>query len=158
MTAVGDRGPGTYVLRFHFCLVSPLFCATYTVYLIFPIFFKHHIYHFGAGVAQSVLRGDCELDSPKFEILAAARDFSLVHNFQTGSVAHPASWRDASHLPPSIADVKNEWSCTSAPPICLCGWMGTTSPLLFLTNIYHNRHEFCLNRFCKSVSCRLILG
>ena len=31
MTAVGDRGPGTYVLLFHFCRVSPVCYATYTV-------------------------------------------------------------------------------------------------------------------------------
>jgi len=50
------------------------------------------------------------------------RDFSFVHNVQTGPVAHPASWRDAGRSPPSIAEVKNEWSCTSAPPPpCLCG-------------------------------------
>jgi hypothetical protein len=47
-----------------------------------PYFFKHHIYHLGAGVAQSVLRGGCELDSPKFEISTAARDYPLVHLIQ----------------------------------------------------------------------------
>jgi hypothetical protein len=27
--------------------------------------------------------------------------------------------RDADHSPPSVAEVKSEWSCTSAPPIRL---------------------------------------
>jgi hypothetical protein len=26
---------------------------------------------------------------------------------------------EVDHLPPSSAEVKNEWSCTSTPPICL---------------------------------------
>jgi len=28
---------------------------------------------------------------------------------------------EADHSPPSIAEVKNGWSCNSTPPICLHG-------------------------------------
>jgi hypothetical protein len=30
-------------------------------------------------------------------------------------------WREADHSPPSSADVKNAWSYTSTPPVCLHG-------------------------------------
>jgi hypothetical protein len=29
--------------------------------------------------------------------------------------------REVNHTPPSTVEVKNEWSCTSTPPICLHG-------------------------------------
>jgi hypothetical protein len=62
--------------------------------------------------------------------------FSLCHGVQTGSGAHPAScsigtcgsfpgvkWqgRETDHSLPSSAEVKNAWSYTSTPPICLHG-------------------------------------
>jgi hypothetical protein len=62
------------------------------------------------------------------------QDFSLLHNVQTGSGAHPASYpmgtgatspelkrsgREADHYPPSSADIKNE--LYSHSPICLDG-------------------------------------
>jgi hypothetical protein len=67
---------------------------------------------------------------------AGAGNFSLHHRVQNGSGAHPASYpmdtgafslavkrpgREADHSPPSSAEVKNAWSCTSTPPIRLHG-------------------------------------
>ena len=70
-------------------------------------------------------------------ILAWTRDFSLFQNssawlwgppsplliwyrlsFLPGGVKRPGSKVD--HSPRSGAEVTNEWSCTSSPPICLC--------------------------------------
>lgn len=62
----------------------------------------------------------------------SARDFSLEH-VQTASWAHPVSVkgyqvsfsrvklpvRGVDHLPSSNAEVKNNWSYTSTPSICL---------------------------------------
>jgi hypothetical protein len=63
---------------------------------------------------------------------AEAGNFSLQYRVQTGSGAHPASYRvgtralslrvkrpgrEAGHSPPSSAEVKNAWSYTSTPPI-----------------------------------------
>ena len=59
-----------------------------------------------------------------------ARDFSLLQNISTGSVAPPASYwigtwvlswvmrsgREADHSPSPSAQVKDEWSYTSTPP------------------------------------------
>jgi len=63
--------------------------------------------------------------------------FSLVHNVQSNSGTHPASCQlgtmssspghivaqgfDDDHSPASSAEVKNEWSYTSTPPMCLYG-------------------------------------
>ena len=58
--------------------------------------------------------------------------FYLLHNVKTGISAHPAPYsvgtghhcrpqRDVNHSPQSIAEVRNEWSDTSAPPIGLHG-------------------------------------
>jgi hypothetical protein len=63
-----------------------------------------------------------------------AGNFSLHHCVQNGSGAHPASYpvgtgdlslgikwlgREADHSSPFSAKVKNAWSCTSTPPICI---------------------------------------
>ena len=58
-------------------------------------------------------------------ISAVARGFPLPQSVQTGSCAHQASYsvctrlfpggRDVDHSPPSNAEVRNEWSYTSAP-------------------------------------------
>ena len=34
--------------------------------------------------------------------------------------------REAIHLPPPIAKVKNEWHCTSAPPYAVVAWTAIT--------------------------------
>jgi len=84
----------------------------------------------------------------QFQILVGARYISVVHILQTVCGAHAAffsvvargsfpsckaartwSW----HLLPPQSEVKNEWSCTCHPHICLATWMGTKLPLfLFL--------------------------
>jgi hypothetical protein len=72
----------------------------------------------------------------RVQFLAGAGNFSLHHHVQNGSGAHPASYpwvpgalslgvkqlvREADHSPPSSAEVKNVWSYTSTPPVCLHG-------------------------------------
>jgi hypothetical protein len=62
------------------------------------------------------------------------RKFSLRHHIQAGSGVHPASYpmnigglsteikrpgREAIYSPPSSAEVKNAWLCTSTPPVRL---------------------------------------
>jgi len=68
-------------------------------------------------------------------ILTGARDYSLLQNLQTGSASSqpPSQWvpgsmrgqrrpgREVKHSPPSSAQVKNEWSCTSVLAIRLYG-------------------------------------
>ena len=77
-----------------------------------------------------------ELDGPGFECQQWQDIYSVIQNIQTGSGAHTASYsldtgvspsppgvkrpgREAIHSPPPNAKVKNKWSYTSAPPICL---------------------------------------
>jgi len=69
----------------------------------------------------------------KVQLLAGERDFSLLQNVQPGSRTHRASYtgvqgsfsrinqpgHESDHLPPSNTKVKNEWSYTSSPPLCL---------------------------------------
>jgi hypothetical protein len=65
--------------------------------------------------------------------------FSPRHRVQTGSGAHPTSYvmstecsypgikhlgRKGDHLPPSSAEVKNEWSYTSPPLPNTSSWRG----------------------------------
>jgi hypothetical protein len=62
------------------------------------------------------------------------KDYSLRQNFQIGSGVHPASYtigtgfvlggqsgpgREVNHVAPSMIEVRNEWSCTSSPPVYL---------------------------------------
>jgi hypothetical protein len=67
--------------------------------------------------------------------LVLTGNFSLHHCVQNGSGAHPASYmgtrgsfpgvkqlgHEADHSPSSSGKVKNAWSYTSTPPICLHG-------------------------------------
>jgi hypothetical protein len=68
---------------------------------------------------------------------AGAGNFSLHHNVQNGSGAHPSSYpmgnrgsfrgvkrpgREADHSPPSSAEVKNAWSYTSTPQYAFMAW------------------------------------
>ena len=67
-------------------------------------------------------------------ISAVAREFSLPQNVQAGSRAHQDSYsvwtglfpggRDVDHSPPSNAEVRNEWSYTSAPLYAFLEWTG----------------------------------
>ena len=83
------------------------------------------------GIVTRLWAGQQETTIQHF---ARTRDFSLFQNIQTSSEAHPASYssgtrsslqgvwqpqHEANHSPPSCAEVKNAWSCTSAPQICL---------------------------------------
>ena len=67
-------------------------------------------------------------------IPAGARDFCVLQNAQTGCGSQTASHstgtggsfaevkrpqREGNHSPPSSAEVENEWSRTSALPLCL---------------------------------------
>ena len=45
------------------------------------------------------------------------------------------SGREVNHSPPSSADVKNEWSCTSAPPVCLRGMDRSKFPRICATDL-----------------------
>jgi hypothetical protein len=74
--------------------------------------------------------------SSRVRFPAGAGNFSLHHRVQNSSGAHTASYpmgtrgsfpgvkrlgREADHSSPSNAEVKNEWSYTSTPPIRLHG-------------------------------------
>jgi hypothetical protein len=67
----------------------------------------------------------------------AGQDFSLLHNVQTGSGAHSASYpagsgvqssgvkqtgRESNDSPAFIADVENAWRCTSTLPCVSMVW------------------------------------
>ena len=83
-----------------------------------------------AQSAQTWLRGE----RSRTGFPAETKDLYLFRNVPTGSGAHPASnsigicfytqgakrpWREADHSTPSSPEVKNEWSYTSAHPLCL---------------------------------------
>ena len=76
---------------------------------------------------------------------------SRYQNFHTGFGAHRFFYlvgtggsfpevkrpvREVNHKPPSITEVKNRWSCTSALPIYLYGVEGNISPFLTLMLLY----------------------
>jgi hypothetical protein len=79
---------------------------------------------------------------------ARVRDFSLLRNVQTGCVAHSAGvtflarvkrpGSEADHLPPTTVEVKNEWSSTSTPPVCLLGVYRHKFPLHFDSELKRN--------------------
>ena len=68
-------------------------------------------------------------------ILVEARSLSRLQNFQTGCGSHPTSYWlgtgsfqgvnrpvcKVKNSPPVSTEMKNEWSCTSTPLICLQG-------------------------------------
>jgi hypothetical protein len=63
-----------------------------------------------------------------------ARDFYRLRDDHTGSGSthHPIQCtlrvkrlgHEVNHLSPSSSEVKNEWSYTAAPPVCLMVWTG----------------------------------
>jgi hypothetical protein len=80
--------------------------------------------------------------------------FSLRHNVQTGSGTHPASYamgtrvissgekrprHEADHSPPSSAEVKNAWSCTSTPTFVCMAWC-----LVKYQRFYHITKSFLI--------------
>jgi hypothetical protein len=68
--------------------------------------------------------------------------------------------READHSSPSSAEVKNAWSCTSTPPICLHGVVlsyssGTALPLLYLLQVISDLvHEEDTKTLCTE--CRIL--
>jgi hypothetical protein len=93
-----------------------------------------------------------ELDDPgsRVRFPAGVGNFSLHHRIQTGSGAHPASYskgtgdlslgvkrpgREADHSPPSSAEVKNAWNCTSTPPIRLLRRHNPHLEVLFINSL-----------------------
>jgi hypothetical protein len=89
------------------------------------------------------------------QFLAGARDFALVHKVQSSSGAYPASYRwepgslpgtkregrEVGHSPPSSAEVKHEWSCTSTLPYAFMTWTGRTLPSDLLLNLRCRHHH-----------------
>ena len=77
-----------------------------------------------------------------FRMPVVASDFSRHQNFQTRCGTHLDSYSVATGVlfprksglgvnettPPSNAEIKYEWSCTSASPVCLQAWTGQTLP------------------------------
>ena len=75
------------------------------------------------------------LERSEVRIPVVAKNFSLLHNVQTGPEAHPASYAMGTgffpgarrleskvhHSPPYNAEIKNEWSHISTLPTCLHG-------------------------------------
>ena len=87
---------------------------------------------FNGGVAQSVQCLSCEVNDTGFRFLQGQEGFLFTETVQTCFVAfysiHPVSLsgvkrtgREVDHPLPSSAEVKNEWSYASTPPICLHG-------------------------------------
>jgi hypothetical protein len=75
--------------------------------------------------------------SSRVRFPAGAGNFSLHHRVQNASGAYPVSYpmgtrssfpgvkrpgREADHSPPSNSEVKNAWSCTSAPQYVFMVW------------------------------------
>ena len=89
---------------------------------------SHRLWSCGSLVRSVTSYG---LDNPGIQILVGTKDFSFLCNIQTGCAVRtnhlPIQWVlevnhgrcEADHSPPYGGDIKNERSCTSAPPICL---------------------------------------
>jgi hypothetical protein len=96
------------------------------------------------------LRYRLDVWDSRVQFLIVAGNFSLHHHVQNSSGAHPASYPmgtralflgvkqlgcEADHSPPSSAEVKNVWSCTSTPQYAFMAWCsvkkstGITLPL-----------------------------
>jgi len=61
---------------------------------------------------------------------------SASHSMNTGVPSRGYSGRDreADHSPPPRTELKNEWSHTSAPPVCFMAWNGNFSFTLSALN------------------------
>jgi hypothetical protein len=57
---------------------------------------------------------------------------------------------EADHTPPSSSRVKNEWSYTPTPPICLQG-TGRDNFALFAFHIFVYLQPLCLQSFCHII-------
>jgi len=84
------------------------------------------ICNYGADIAQVSIVTRLRDGRPRFDSWQRQRFPSLSRNVQTGSEATQflIQWlpgREAVHLSPSSAEIKNTWSYTSIPPIRLHG-------------------------------------
>jgi hypothetical protein len=86
------------------------------------------------------------------QILAQARELSLLQNIQTGSGTNSASYfkgtrsffpgakwpgNEADQSPPSSAKIKNVWSYTTTPPMCVHGiFRDNFSFLLIISSLF----------------------
>jgi hypothetical protein len=92
--------------------------------------------------------GRNEQDSLVYEVQGESFQISLSSTLFTGAGFHQVSHlmgtkgsflgakrpkRDVDHLPPSGAEVKNEYCCNSSPPVCLHR-VGRVNFTLFVTN------------------------
>jgi len=81
-----------------------------------------------------------------FRIPAEAGNISLHRLVQTGSGAHPASYQmgtrssfpggEADHSPPSGAEVRNAWSCTSTPQYSFIVWCSVNFTFYLYAAVY----------------------
>jgi hypothetical protein len=113
----------------------------------FPFSTKQQVCTWGTRIAQCVQWQDYGLDDrvSMFRFPAKSRNFCAVQKVKTGCGAHPtfyskgngllrwgggAKWpeREADHSPPSIAEVKNERSCTSIPTYNFMACKRTVTP------------------------------
>jgi hypothetical protein len=82
---------------------------------------------------------------------AYGKEFSLRQNvgMSLGTVRFPVQWVlgakwpgcEVDHLPPSSAEVKNEWSCTSPPVICLWLHGMNRNKLIFYKIVTEKSHQ-----------------
>ena len=121
-------------------------------------------------VAQSLYRLRYGLDDPSFDSLQW-QDICLLRNVQTGSRVGPAFYSvgtesssprvkrlelTVDHSPAIIAEVKNEWSYTPTPPICLHGLNMENLTFYYLINIgvYYILRSFLINVYIlRRISC-----
>jgi hypothetical protein len=116
----------TELLHVNYVVITWPYIPKHTMHIWIPI---DHEY----GWLNSVQWLGYELED-RGSIRGRGRFFCFRHRVQTGSGPHPASYptstgdyfpgvkrpgREAEHSPPSSAEVKNEWSCTSTPYVFL---------------------------------------
>ena len=58
----------------------------------------------------------------------------LLNDYQLSFSLLKRPGREADHLPPNSAEVKNKWSYASAPPYAFMAWTGTTLHFLPLVH------------------------
>jgi len=109
-----------------------------------------------SGLSERVRYGDCATGC-KIRVLDPSRDVRFFSSLKCsdGLWDHPASYSkgmgivswggrgmDLTTLLHLVVRVKNEWSCTSASPLCLCGMDKTT--FLKQDSTVESRNKPCL--------------